>query len=174
MSNSKTEFANLAKTLKEHQEILDGLSKASDIITEQMTVVYQRVEDMSKKFDLVLNAGIKQPISTTQNTTPKKTAPNASKPNKNIMTYFKSKYTEDPTFFNDILEEKQIESVIEEHKETIMSKKKGATRDKTQITLIYKSLTGSQKKSLRDKMLEENEAAGINTNADLEPEPQTK
>ncbi len=174
MSNSKTEFANFAKTLAEHQEILDSLSKASDIITEQMNVVYQRVEDMSKKFDLVLNAGIKHPISAPQNTTPKKTASNESKPNKNIMTYFKSKYAEDPTFFNDILEEKQIESVIEEHKETITSKKNAATRDKTRITFIYKSLTDNQKKSLRDKMLEENEAASINTNADLEPESQTK
>lgn len=170
MSASKADVASFVKTLKQHQEILDCLAKSNDIITEQMNVVYQRVEDMSKKFDLVLNAGIKQPISTTQTNTGKKKSPITQKPNKNIMTYFKSKYAEDPLFFNDILEEKQVESVIAEHKEDIMSKKKGAVRDKAKITYIYKSLTGSQKKQLREKMLEENEAASINTNADLEPE----
>jgi hypothetical protein len=167
------------------------------MVIELLNNIHQIVGDMSKKFDEVLNIGLKKPriVPVKQNTKnkpikeeskspPKKNAnsvvktepivstinKNHSKPIKNIMIYFKTKYQENDTLFNDVLEENQAKTLFEQHKADIASKKEGDVRKKAKATLLYKTLTKAQKSKIRDKMINEDERSNINTNDELAEE----
>lgn len=157
MSDIKQELARLREKCASLEEKLDQQL----YITNSM---YQRFEDVSSKLDMLFNAGTQKPVTKAKTTTVA-----AVPKNKNIMTYFKSKFSDDPNFFNDILEEKQVESIEAANKDALDAKK-GAQKKKTKITLIYKSLTAKQKKMLREKMLNENEIASQNNSPELKPE----
>ena len=85
------------------------------------------------------------------------------------MTYFKYKYTEDQNFFVGILEEKQAEALFEEHADEL-SDKKGVAKSKAHASLLYKNLTKAQKTKVRQKMMDENDAADVNNDDDIAEE----
>ena len=86
------------------------------------------------------------------------------------MAYFKTRFIEDQTFFDDILEENQAKSLFAEHDTEIKSKKEGLTRTKMMSTLLYKNITREQKNKIRDKMSDEYDAAHVDNEADVETE----
>ena len=105
-------LSDIVTSVTKHTKVLDDIQTDNKILLEVINTIYQRVEDMSRKFDEVLNAGLKKPKLTpskkdtdaTENEeddeeepVPKKKAPKkesakSSKLIKNIMTYFKIKY----------------------------------------------------------------------------------
>jgi hypothetical protein len=91
---------------------------------------------------------------------------------KNIMKYFKIRWVEDSSNFDDILEDKQAESLFREKKEEIAGKK-SADREKAKISMLYKSLTDPQKKKLRKLMNNERDIANINNDDDVASEPES-
>lgn len=180
-------LSDIVTSVTKHTKVLDDIQTDNKILLEVINTIYQRVEDMSRKFDEVLNAGLKKPKLTpskkdtdaTENEeddeeepVPKKKAPKkesakSSKLIKNIMTYFKIKYTEDQTYFNEILEEKQAESLFAQYAEEI-NDKKGVNKIKTQATILYKNLNRNQKKKVREKMADENDKPIGNDENDIE------
>lgn len=174
-------IADIASSVAKNKAILSEVQADNKMTIEIVNTIYQRVEDMSKKFDEVLNAGLKKPkvapakkITTSTETTPKKKAvvkkeevKTEGKLIKNIMTYFKVKYTEDQKFFDSILEENQADALFAEHKDEL-SGKNDAAKIKTQASLIYKNLTKVQKKKIREKMMDENDATNVNNDDDIE------
>jgi hypothetical protein len=89
---------------------------------------------------------------------------------KNILSYFKTRYGEDPECFADHLEENQAAALFAEHEDTIASKKDGDVRSKYKATLLYKCLTKTQKDKIRELMLCEKEHADADNSNDLEPD----
>lgn len=180
-------LSDIVTSVTKHTKVLDDIQTDNKILLEVINTIYQRVEDMSRKFDEVLNTGLKKPKLTpskkdtdaTENEeddeeepVPKKKAPKkesakSSKLIKNIMTYFKIKYTEDQTYFNEILEEKQAESLFAQYAEEI-NDKKGVNKIKTQATILYKNLNRNQKKKVREKMADENDKPIGNDENDIE------
>ena len=155
-------------------------------------------EDMSKKFDEVLNVGIKKPsggcknntvnddkmkqtetssTSTSKSVTVKNKSPESKnevstneeppKVIKNIMTFFKTRYVQNPNVFNDILEENQADAIFAEHVTEIASKKEGIQRNKFKATILYKKISKAQIKRIRDKMMDEHDSASINNDDDV-------
>ena len=189
-SQFKTTLSNIVSSISTNKNILDDLKEDNTMIVELLNTIYQRVEDMSKKFDEVLNAGIKKPKTaakkessndnTNKSSTPSKKNVKTSEKNldggssgkviKNIMTYFKTRYLEDPSVFNNILEEKQAESIFAEHADEISAKSEGVQRNKIKAAILYKNITKEQKKKIREKMLNENESASVNNDEDIEEE----
>jgi hypothetical protein len=206
-SQFKSTLANIVKSININKTVLDEVKCDNIIIMEQLNTIYQRVEDMSKKFDEVLNTGIKKPLTSA----PKKAVarePKAKTPKpanlkqpvdvtmphkkssvkikasdakaeeaeepvkviKNIMTFFKTRYIEDPTIFDDILEENQAESVFLAAESDLITKKEGNVRDKAKATLLYKNMNKDQKKKIREKMLSEHDAANANNDEDVDEE----
>lgn len=180
-----TALAKITKDIASNKHVIQELSQSNATVVELLNNIYARVEDMSKKFDEVLTIGLKKPKQPSKSAkssktssksdekkTPvkKKAKPTRSKPINNIMTYFKVRFAENNDVFSDILEENQYESVCEEHKEAINAKKEGPTRERAKITLLYKSITDSQKNKVREMMINEKERATINNSDELETE----
>jgi hypothetical protein len=159
------------------------------INSEVIETTYQITEDVCKKFDLLLNVGIKKPtvsniktIKTEESkesnldTKPKKKTrvEKSSKGGpeiiKNILTYFKVRYNENIHIFDSILEENQAKSIFEENAKSINAKKTEVEKQKERTNLLYKNLSDSQKKKVREMMTEENESAVINNDDDIETE----
>lgn len=149
------------------------LTNKNTMILEILHNVNERSEDVSKKFDAILNVECGKPkidkslkpkqknppdetLSTKGNTKDVKETSGDTAVTTNVMRYFKVKYTEDSKYFNDILEENQAESVIAENADKLKNKKKGAAQSKEILSLIYKSLTKDQKKEVKLKMTDEN------------------
>ena len=226
----KASLNTIISELHAHKEIVTEVRADNKAMFEILNTLYQRVEDMSKKFDEVLNAGIKkprtddssEPTKKSESAAPKKArgesaakksaaaakdiaessgcgsehvvaesvAPAKKKPVtkaktadpsasetksdkggkvvNNIMTYFKTKYLEDSSVFNDILDEKQAEEAFAKNAADIESKKAGATREKAKAMILYKSTTKEQKKKIRDRIINEQEAASVNNDEDVE------
>jgi hypothetical protein len=178
--DTKTLLNTIVSSVTKNTDVSTDVQSDTKMILELVNTIYQRVEDMSKKFDDVLNVGLKKP----KITPPKKTATSTDVPKKkkavvkkeetktepklikNIMSYFKVKYIEDPTIFDNILEESQAEALFEEHADELADKK-GVAKLKTQTSLLYKNLTKTQKKKIREKMLDENDAASVNNDDDI-------
>lgn len=228
MSDAQFKLAmnNIVSEINANKELLTEVRADGKAVFETIQTIYQRIEDMSKKFDEVLNAGIKKPrtdesgdhmkkadvvkkpratakkatsevneaddteSSSAPAPTPAKKKPvtksrtsNATGESKsdggkvvnNIMTYFKTKYLENSTAFNDILDEKQAENAFAEPKNAadIESKKAGITREKAKAMALYKSTTKDQKKKIRDRIINDQEAANINNDADVEEAPES-
>jgi hypothetical protein len=156
------------------------------INSEVIETTYQITEDVCKKFDLVLNVGIKKPTVSTIKTEESKEANLDTKPKKktrveksskggteiikNILTYFKVRYNENMNIFDSILEENQAKSIFEENAKSINAKKNDVEKQKERTNLLYKNLSDSQKKKVREMMTEENESAVINNDDDIETE----
>jgi len=193
MSNKefKSTLAEIVKTVNANNKVITELKKENALLKDVIHNIHQRTEDMSKKFDEVLNAGTKTPVTkqpakkapAKKTADDKKAKPKAktkekeestsddsSKPIKNIMTYFKTKYVEDAEFFDSILEEKQAEAVFTEYEDEIKTKKAGVTRDKLKASMLYRNLNANQKKKIREKMLEEHEKSTTNEEEDVEAE----
>ena len=199
-SQFKSTLANIVCAVSTNKSVLDEVKSDNAMVIELLNTIYQRVEDMSKKFDEVLNTGIKKPkavahkketakaakIKTTTTTveTPRKKSAVKVKASdakaadtdapvkviKNIMTFFKTRYIEDETTFDDILEENQAEAIFAENETEISDKKKGVQRDKAKATILYKNLTKAQKKKIREKMMDEHDAASVNNDDDVDEE----
>lgn len=197
-SQFKTTLSNIVTTVSNNQKVLDELKNDNSMVIELLNSIYQMTEDMSKKFDEVLNIGIKKPSgSNTKNSntddklkqteTPStasskstivKTKASDSKPEvstgdeppkviKNIMTFFKTRYVQNPNVFNDILEENQAEAIFAEQASEIASKKEGVQRNKFKATILYKKISKAQIKRIRDKMMDEHDSASINNDDDV-------
>lgn len=194
----KTALNNIISTVTTNQKILDEVKADNAMVVESLTSIYQMVEDISKKLDEVLNIGIKKPKGTTtksvnnsdeKSSSSESVSSNTKQNNiknknseskddtgadsgkvviKNIMTFFKTRYTQDPSIFNDILEENQAESIFAEHAKEILAKKEGVQRNKFKASLLYKQTTKTQRKKIRDKMMDENDSASINNDDDVE------
>lgn len=200
-SQFKSTLANIVCAVSTNKSVLDEVKSDNAMVIELLNTIYQRVEDMSKKFDEVLNTGIKKPkavapkketakaakIKTTTTTTaetPRKKSAVKVKASdakaadtdapvkviKNIMTFFKTRYIEDGTIFDDILEENQAEAIFAENETDISTKKEGVQRDKAKATILYKNLTKAQKKKIREKMMDEHDAASVNNDDDVDEE----
>jgi hypothetical protein len=175
------------------------LQKDVKIIVELVNTMDQRVADISMKVDQFLNAGSKKPKAIPKKiTTPvkkvvkkvpiKKNVVNNSDDDteiaettetagvvpigeiKNILSYFKTRYVEDPECFSEYLEENQAKSLFMEHENTINSKKEGEARTKHKATILYKALTKTQKSKIREMMETEKEHFNADNSNDLEPE----
>jgi hypothetical protein len=185
---TKTLLSDIVAAATKNAAVVSEIQTENHMIMELVNTIYQRVEDMSKKFDEVLNTGLKKPkitvtkkvVPDTETTVvPKKKKVVVKKNNeskstdckliKNIMTYFKVKYTDDQNFFDSILEENQAAAIFEEHKDEL-NDKTGPAKIKTQSSLLYKNLTKVQKKKIREKMMDENDAANVNNDDDIEEE----
>lgn len=185
MSNSDTKkhLKDIVESVTKNATVISDINGDNKIIIELVNTIYQRVEDMSKKFDEVLNTGLKtprvSPVKSTDVVKKKKTpvkkegaaeaATAEPKIIKNIMTYFKVKYMNDQKFFDDILEENQASALFEEHKDELNGKKE-PNKIKSQASILYKNLNKTQKKKLREMMLDENDSASINKDDDIEEE----
>ena len=200
-SQFKSTLANIVCAVSTNKAVLDEVKSDNAMVIELLNTIYQRVEDMSKKFDEVLNTGIKKPkavapmketakaakVKTTTTTiaeTPRKKSAVKVKASdakaadtdapvkviKNIMTFFKTRYIEDGTIFDDILEENQAEAIFAENETDISTKKKGVQRDKAKATILYKNLTKAQKKKIREMMMDEHDAASVNNDDDVDEE----
>ena len=64
-SQIKTSLSNIVSTINANKVILDDVKMDNKAIIEILNSIYQRVEDISKKYDDVLNAGIKKPKTST-------------------------------------------------------------------------------------------------------------
>ena len=200
-SQFKSTLADIVRAVSTNKAVLDEIKSDNAMVIELVNAIYQITEDLSKKFDEVLNGGIRKPkavaskataksakVKTTTTTTTAETPRKKSavkikasdanaddtdapvKVIKNIMNFFKTRYTEDRTIFNDILEENQAEAVFAENETEISSKKEGVQRDKAKATILYKNLTKAQKKKIREKMMDENDAASVNNDDDVDEE----
>jgi hypothetical protein len=198
-SQFKSTLANIVCAVSTNKAVLDEVKSDNAMVIELLNTIYQRVEDMSKKFDEVLNTGIKKPkavapkkatakAAKVKTTTPAETPRKKSavkvkaseakaadtdahgKVIKNIMTFFKTRYIEDGTLFDDILEENQAEAIFAANETDISAKKEGVQRDKVKATILYKNLTKDQKKKIREKMMDEHDAASVNNDDDVDEE----
>jgi hypothetical protein len=194
----KNTLDNLVNVVASNKSILVDVKIDNATTIELLNTIYQRVEDMSKKFDEVLNTGIKKPKVVTSKKEPKAVDPKVtSTPRKktavkikasdakssntvappkvinNIMTFFKTRYIEDSSIFDGILEENQAESVFAEHASAIKNKKKGAQRDNAKAMFLYKVMNDEQKQKIRQKMTDEHDAANVNNDDDIEEESST-
>jgi hypothetical protein len=200
-SQFKSTLSTIVSAVSTNKDVLDEVKKDNAMVIELLNTIYQRVEDMSKKFDEVLNTGIKKPkvtlnkkesasatTSVVTSTPRKKTdvkvkasdakasdaksSETTSPPKviKNIMTFFKTRYIEDASLFDDVLEENQAESIFTEYADDINTKKEGAQRDKAKATILYKNMNKAQKKKIREKMMDEHDAASVNNDEDVAEE----
>ena len=185
LNQIKLSLANITTSVTSNKNIISEVQLDNKTIIELLNAIYQRVEDTSKKLDEVLNIGFKLPKQTkATDTSSEKKSTTASKNNdaveddvkqsddgsksvKNIMTYFKVKYLANPNNFNDIFEENQVAAIFAEHATDINGKKEGVQRDKIKVTLLYKKMSKDQKKKLREKMINENDSANVNNDADI-------
>lgn len=183
----KNTLTDIISTLSKHESIIKDSQSGIKTNTELLNNIYERVEDMGKKLDFFINMGghtkKPKPVPVKKNETAKPKKPtkksaettettenkSSRKVIKNIMTYFKTRYTEDQNYFNDIFEEKQIEALFAEH-EKDLNAKKGINKIKAQSNILYKSISDSQRKKIREKMTDENDAASINNDDDIEEE----
>ena len=201
-SQIKTSLANIVSTINANKVILDDVKSNNAMMIELLNTIYQRVEDISKKYDDVLNAGIKKPktsttkkepaeetatepvVTTTVVKTPtprKKGASKAktetkteepegsSKVVKNIMSYFKSRYIDDPNSFNDLITKQEREDIfnIPENATELNSKTAGLQRTKAESAIMYKSLTNIQRNTIRKNMKNEHDVASTNNDIDV-------
>lgn len=188
--DTKALLSDIINAIAQNTTVVSEIQTENQMITVLVNNIYQRVEDIGKKLDKVLNTETKKPKITVAKkvTTPiasdteivpkkKKTAVKKideskstdNKLIKNVMTYFKVKYIEDQNFFDNILEENQAASLFAEHTDELRDKS-GSAKIKTQSSLLYKNLTKDQKKKIREKMLDENDAASVNNDDDIEEE----
>ena len=201
-SQIKTSLANIVSTINANKVILDDVKSNNAMMIELLNTIYQRVEDISKKYDDVLNAGIKKPKTSTtkkepdeetatepvaattavKTPTPRKKGAakskaetkteepeSSSKVVKNIMSYFKTRYTEDPNSFNDLISKQERESIfnIPENAAELNSKTAGPQRIKAESAIMYKSLTVPQRNIIRKNMKNEHDAASVNNDVDV-------
>lgn len=185
------QLSEVINTVSTNKAVLDEVKADNKMVIELLNTIYQRVEDISKKFDEVLNSGLKKPKTAvvkppvkkvdTKVVPKKKTAvakpatdtEEAPKQVNNIMAYFKQQYRLDPTVFESLLEENQAETLFEENKTEIEEKKEGVAREKCKANLLYKNLSASQKKKLKAKMIDDHDAKTANNDDDVEEEPQS-
>ena len=185
----KNSLNDVVATLAKHESIIKDSRSDIKTCNELLNNICERVADISVKLDFFINMGghskkpkpvpVKKPdvVATTTAKKPVKksssttAAPEAksSKIIKNIMTYFKTRYLEDQTYFNDIFEENQIEALLVEHDKEL-STKKGLIKTKAQSNILYKNLSDSQRKKVRERMADENEAASVDNDDDIEEE----
>jgi hypothetical protein len=201
-SQIKTSLSNIVSTINANKVILDDVKMDNKAIIEILNSIYQRVEDISKKYDDVLNAGIKKPKTSTTKKEPdeetatepvaattavktptprKKGAAKAkagvkseepessSKVVKNIMSYFKARYIDDPNSFNDLISKQERESIfnIPENATELNSKTAGLQRTRAESAIMYKSLTNLQRNTIRKNMKNEHDAASTNNDVDV-------
>jgi hypothetical protein len=192
-SQIKTTLANILTIINTNKTVLDDVKIDNALIMEILNNINQRVEDISKKYDYVLNAGIKKPKQTTSKKepaqvetpeeptpTPKKKVASKAKPKaktdetdgnskviKNIMTYTKELYLQNPTAFEELMEKGQLVEIFEKNIDEINAKKEGDCRNKFKAILAYKGLNDEQRKKVRTRMLAENDAASVNNDEDV-------
>ena len=100
---TKSAIANIVKAVSRNATVLNELKQRNLMMDEVINNIYQRVEDMSKKFDEVLNVGMTKPNASpkkAESKSPPKKGASKSPPKKsvkkkpktatNIMAFFKS------------------------------------------------------------------------------------
>jgi len=166
----------------ENEENEPVKAKANSKPGKQTKSVSSKEESNETKAEFKTETKTEAKPKNTKKSTTKKPASNKSNPSNtnasdddeptkvinNIMTYFKNRYTENQNSFDSILEENQAKSEFLKNAEELNNKKEGAQKIKAQATILYKSLTKTQKKKIRDMMSEENDASNANNDEDVE------
>lgn len=128
-----SEVKELKSIQKKHEITMNTLSTV-------LFEIQKKVSDLSSKVDMDIST---LNITTVNNST-KTVSKTVKAPVKNIMTYFKFKYNEDPSSLNEIVSEKEIKELFEKHKKEIDARK-GNKLDIFKGTLIYKHLIKDNK-----------------------------
>jgi hypothetical protein len=182
MSSFKTELAEILSLLKSNQKEIREIKAKTAMSTENISNINQTTEDLSRKFDEMVNVtGIKQPVVSTKKETKKvpgkKASSNAGTPKPqtkskatksktvekkkklhgNIMTYFRSKYLSDQTYFHPVMNQGDTDALFVEHDKDLKSKK-GDKKLKAQVGFLYKAISTDKVKmiALRNMMEKEN------------------
>ncbi len=173
---------NIPEILKGIESILKKVVSDNKTILELNNSMHQLMEDISKKNDLLFNTDtIKKPklvpvdkpesIPVTKSKKiPKKVE--TSKPNTsvNVLMYFKNKWIENPSKFDNIFDEKQSESLFIEHSSQFESKI-GKNKLKSQACILYKYSSDLQKSKIKEMKLADEEASiVVNNDNDIEEE----
>jgi hypothetical protein len=183
MASFKTEVTEILSILKSIQKEILELKATTAMSTENISNIHQTTADLSRKFDEMINVtGIKQPVvpikketkkaseeKTSDLGTPKpkpkpkskatkeKTAEKKKKKYGNIMTYFRSKFIIDPSYFYSVMNKEDTEALFTEHEKDLKSKK-GDKKIKAQVLFLYKAISTDKLKAnaMRNMMDKEN------------------
>ena len=201
----KAEIDEVLTLLKGLKKDVKEIKDKQAMFTETSSNILQISEDLSRKFDEMINVvGVKTPVTSKKTpakpkkeskdyndeetkdgedvdvddedddgevnskTSPKPPRPkskavkeksNEKKKKKyiNIMTYFRAKYTVDQTYFNNIIDQKELDALFSEHEKDLKSKK-GDKKLKAQVGHIYRAINKNKTKmaTLRSMMDKEN------------------
>lgn len=174
---SKAEITEILTLLKGLSKRLEKVENQQAMSTETVSNIYQVSEDLSRKFDEMVNVtGIKHPVTSKKvsGKKEKKTKQTIKSPSKskavknkitskgaklhcNIMTYFRSKYLENQDYFSEIMDQKETDALFDEHEKDLKNKK-GEKKLKAQVGILYKAVSKNKTKmsALRTMMDKEN------------------
>ena len=132
---------DVLKIVTEQRSTIDQLNNNYNTLSDILNNVIERVEDISKKLDIMLNIESVN-INPTQTT---EVAPEKAC-KKNIMAYFKDAYVKNQNAFDNVFEENQIQSILAESATKMKTQPGSVDRLKEESTILYKKLTKEQKK----------------------------
>jgi hypothetical protein len=183
MTSFKSELTEIIALLKSNQKELRELKSTTAMSIENISNIYQTTADLSRKFDEMVNVtGIKQPVKkensnsseqksksdpetprskskpeTKSKATKSKTVEKKKKLHGNIMTYFRTKFLADQTYFYSVMKLEDTEALFTEHEKELKSKK-GDKKLKAQVALLYKAISADKAKLnvMRNMMDKEN------------------
>lgn len=147
------------KEMEDIKKLLKKLESQLILNTEVTNHMHAKVSDISSKYDYNMAA----PGSSKSK---KGAAKDSEKKKVNIMTFFKNKYKEDASYFENIISEEEINKILEDHADEIEKKKKKKQPLDTYIPqLLYKYIKDDDKKM---KLLRSMKDEDDNKNADNE------
>lgn len=176
----KSEIAEILTLLKSLRKEVNSLNGQVDMCTENNANIFQTVSDLSRKFDEMINVtGIGTPVVSKKSNENKTSSNKASQPKTsrskskavktktsvakkklhgNIMTYFRSKFLADQSYFRSIMSEKEENTLFTEHEKDLKSKN-GDKKIKAQVGILYKAISSNDEKIslLRSMMEKEND-----------------
>ena len=184
ISNIVKDVASLIKMAESGKTAVADCNKKNEQLNEMINVIYNIVNDISQKCDIfITQTGLKTPVvaeltekKNTRRASAKKAAPKTEAVINNVMTFFRKKYLDDQCYWDDILSSTDENGVkitgeqfrialFEEHLEDLKNKV-GINKIKTQNNILYKSLDKTQKNTLRELLVIENNGIKKNKKVD--------
>jgi len=170
----KTTMETILDEIKKTAKMVQNNKRGIDMMTESCEGILQRVEYLGKKFDeiLLLNGSlnVSKPSSKTKKQPKSTDCKEENKYNEdgvlkiafiaNIMAYFKYRYVENEDKFLDIVKKEQVEEVEEDNKKKL-DKLSDKDKKKKMASLIYKSLSETQKDRVREMMKKEKKESSM-------------
>jgi len=152
---------------KENTMMLNKIITQLNNQQENISTIYNITQDINKKLDMIINiSGLKSPTivqCNKKNIKKNIVSNNTSKPVNNIMTYFKNRYLDDQSAWDELFENDDIkitadsfkEKLFEEHSKEFEGKNK-LDIIKLQCNILYKSLSKDQKLKIKEVMTHNN------------------